>query len=127
MLEDAANYIQELQSRVKELEELANMKTPNMQKAISKSKANLSRSDEYSFCSDEPNNGESRSYFNPEIEVRMSRSSVLVRIYCQKNFLSLVKAVNEMQKLGLSITSSSALPFAKTTLLITIVAKVCTL
>ncbi|CAH1422010.1 unnamed protein product [Lactuca virosa] len=47
----------------------------------------------------------------------MSGSSVLVRIQCQKNFSSLMKALTQMQNLGLSIISSSAMPFAKTTLL----------
>ncbi|CAH1439269.1 unnamed protein product [Lactuca virosa] len=86
VLEDATNYIKELQSRVKELEGLS-----------------------------------------PDIEVVMTGRNVLVRIQCQKKSSSLVKALTQMQKLGLSIISSSAMPFAKTTLLINIVAQECTM
>ncbi|KAI3821660.1 hypothetical protein L1987_09229 [Smallanthus sonchifolius] len=123
VLEDAANYILELQCRVKELEGLLNLKTKNMQSAISAKRSKLSCSDDDDSSFDEANVGESSSPCNPEIDVRMSSGSVLVRIYCRKNYLFLVKALSETQKLGLSVTSSSALPFAHTNLLITIVAK----
>ncbi|XP_076940210.1 transcription factor bHLH18-like [Bidens hawaiensis] len=124
VLEDATNYILELQCRVKELEGLSNMKTKNMQSAISAKRSKLSCSDYDDDSSyDEANVGESRSGCNPEIEVRMSSGSVLVRIYGLKNYMLLVKAHSEMQKLGLCVTSSSALPFAHSNLLITIVAK----
>ncbi|KVI08901.1 transcription factor bHLH18-like [Cynara cardunculus var. scolymus] len=124
VLEDAANYIQELQSRVKELEGSSDLKTKNnMQSVISAKRSKLGHTYEEGSSSDEANYGESHSPSNFEIEVRMSGSSVLVRIYCHKNYVSLVKVLSEMQKLGLLITSSAALPFANTTLLISIVAK----
>lgn len=122
VLEDATDYIQELQCRVMELEGLSYMKTNNMQPAISSKKQKLSFGDNNCTSSDEPDIGESPSPCNPDISVKMLGSSVLLRIYCWKNYLSLVKAFSEIQKLGLSITSSSALPFANT-LLITIVSK----
>ncbi|XP_023757916.2 transcription factor bHLH25 [Lactuca sativa] len=83
VLEDASNYIKELQNRVKELEGLS-----------------------------------------PDIEVVMTGRTVLVRIQCQKKSSSLVKALTQMQNLGLSIISSCAMPFANTTLLINIVAQI---
>ncbi|CAH1437360.1 unnamed protein product [Lactuca virosa] len=124
ILEDASSYIQELQGRVKELEGLSDMKGINMQPTVSAKRSKLSCSnDDGSWSSDEGNLGEIRSPYNPEIEVRMSGSSVIVRIYCLKNYVSLVKVFDEMEKLGLSITSSSTLPFASTTIIITIIAK----
>ncbi|KAL4582383.1 hypothetical protein LXL04_006930 [Taraxacum kok-saghyz] len=128
VLEDAANYIKELQSRVKELEGLSGAKRKNAEEyviSIKKSKQLSSSDDEYT-SSDESNSGESTDLCNlsPEIEVRMSGSSVLVRIQCQKNYSSFVKALTQIQNLGLSIISSSAIPFAKTTLLINIVAQI---
>lgn len=126
ILEDASSYIQELQGRVKELEGLSDMKGINMQPIVKRSKLSCSN-DDGSWSSDEANFGEIRSPYNPEIEVRMSGSSVIVRIYCLKNYVSLVKVFDEMEKLGLSITSSSTLPFASTTIVITIIAKVCIL
>ncbi|KVH92420.1 transcription factor bHLH18-like [Cynara cardunculus var. scolymus] len=128
VLEDASNYIKELQGRLKELEgSPGNIKKKNVQEStvISIKRSRLSSSDDEYSSSDEMNSGESTNPFksSPEIEVRMSGTSVLVRIQCQKSFSSMVKALNQMQKLGMSIISSSAMPFAKTTLLITIVAQ----
>ncbi|XP_021972905.1 transcription factor bHLH18 isoform X2 [Helianthus annuus] len=96
VLEDAANYIKELQNRVKELEELSGIKR---------------------------NFEESSSPCNPEIQVSMSGCSLLVEIYSWKNCISLLKVLSEMKKLGLSIMSCSTMPFADTTLLVTIVAQ----
>ncbi|KAD5317912.1 hypothetical protein E3N88_17858 [Mikania micrantha] len=121
VLEDATNYILELQCRVKELEGLSNIKTKNMQSAVSAKRSKLSCSDDNDSSYDETNIRDSSC--KPEIEVRMSSGCVLVRIYCRRNYLILEKAFSEMSKIGLSVTSSSALPFANTYLLITIVAK----
>nr|XP_043608372.1 transcription factor bHLH18-like [Erigeron canadensis] len=123
VLEDAANYIKELQLRVKELEELTNTKTMNMESNVSTKKTKLGFSYDDGLSSDETNDLESRISCKPEIKVRMSGSNVLIRIYCLKNSLSLIKTLDEVQKLDLSVTSSSTMPFANTTLLITIVAK----
>ncbi|KAL4582385.1 hypothetical protein LXL04_006932 [Taraxacum kok-saghyz] len=127
VLEDASNYIKQLQSRVKELEGLSGAKRKNDEESvISIKRSRLSSSDDEYTSSDESNSGESTDLCNlsPEIEVRMSGNSVLVRIQCQKNYSSLVKALTQIQNLGLSIISSSAIPFAKTTLLINIVAQI---
>ncbi|KAI3704597.1 hypothetical protein L1987_74822 [Smallanthus sonchifolius] len=96
VLEDAANYIQELQNHVKELER------KKMQESVE----------------------ESSGVCDPEIEVRTSGSSLLVEIYSQKNCISLLKVLRETQELGLSIISCSTMPFAETTLLVTIVTQV---
>ncbi|XP_023757922.1 transcription factor bHLH18 isoform X1 [Lactuca sativa] len=127
VLEDASSYIKELQDRVKELEGLSGTKRKNVQESvISIRRSRLSTSDDEYYSSDETNSEDNThlSKLSPEIEVRMSGSSVLVKIQCQKNFSSLTKALTQMQNLGLSIISSSAMPFAKTTLLINIVAQV---
>ncbi|KAI3794164.1 hypothetical protein L1987_36792 [Smallanthus sonchifolius] len=124
VLEDAANYIQELQNRVKELEGLSVMKRKNMQESVITGKrSRLSSSDDDGSSSNEANFEESSSPCNPEIEVRTSGCSLLVEIYTRKNCLSLVKVLSEMQKLGLSIISCSTIPFADTTILVTIVAQ----
>ncbi|KAI3722717.1 hypothetical protein L2E82_33761 [Cichorium intybus] len=125
VLEDAANYIQELQGRVKELEGLSDLKRKNMQEsAISAGKrSRLSCSDDDGSSSNEANFEESSSPCNPEIEVRVSGCNLLVEIYSRKNCTTLVKVLREMQKLGLSVISSSTMPFTDTILLITIVAQ----
>ena len=125
VLEDAANYIQELQGRVKELEELSGLKRKNMQESVISAKiSRLISSDDDGYYSNAANLEESSSPINPEIEVKMSGSSMLIEIYSHKNCTSLMKVLTEMQRLGLSVTSSSTMPFADTSLLITIVAQV---
>ncbi|GKB42262.1 transcription factor bHLH18-like protein [Tanacetum coccineum] len=132
VLEDATNYIKELQGHVKELEEASqNFKRKDVQvSVISKKRSRLGTSIDdkyYPFNGTTNNIVETSAPCNtyPEIDVRISGSSVIVSIQCQKNIYYLVKVLNQMQKLGLSIISSmSAMPFAKTTHLITIVAQI---
>lgn len=124
VLEDAANYIQELQGRVKELEGLSGLKRNNMQESvISAKRSRLSCSDNDGSSSNETNFEESSSPSTPEIEIRTSGCSLLIEIYSRKNCISLVKVLSEMQTLGLSVISSSTMPFADTSLLITVVAQ----
>ncbi|KAI3510370.1 hypothetical protein L1887_17309 [Cichorium endivia] len=54
---------------------------------------------------------------------RKNMQDLLVEIYSSKNCTTLVKVLREMQKLGLSVISSSTMPFTDTILLITIVAQ----
>ncbi|XP_076893579.1 transcription factor NAI1-like [Bidens hawaiensis] len=117
VLEDAANYIRELQDRVKELEELSDIKSKDAKDCIIAMKRS----------SDETNSADCADVTrksSAEIEVRMSGNSVLVRILSKKNSSLLVKVVSKMQKLGLSIISSSTMPFADTTTLVTVVAQI---
>ncbi|KAK1422087.1 hypothetical protein QVD17_24965 [Tagetes erecta] len=128
VLEDASNYIKELQDRVKELEGLTSTKRRQdvQECVISMKRSRIMNSDDEYSSSEETDSQENAdpSKASPEIEVRISGSSVLVRIQCEKNICSLVNTLNRMHKLGLSVISSSCIPFAKTTILITIVAQI---
>nr|GEW18204.1 hypothetical protein [Tanacetum cinerariifolium] len=132
VLEDATNYIKELQGRVKDLEEASQIfRRKDVQVSVtSKKRSRLGTSIDdkyYSFNGTTNNIVATSAPCNtyPEIDLRISGSSVIVSIQCQKNIYYLVKVLNQMQKLGLSIISSmSAMPFAKTTHLITIVAQI---
>ncbi|XP_071708485.1 transcription factor bHLH18-like [Rutidosis leptorrhynchoides] len=126
VLEDAANYIQELQNRVKELEGESGLKRKEMQESvISAKKSRLSCSDDdIGSSSNETNNfEESSSPCDLEIEVKTSGCNLLIEIYSRKKCISLVKVLSEMQNLGLSVISCNTMPFADTTLLITVVVK----
>ncbi|KAK9054169.1 hypothetical protein SSX86_025246 [Deinandra increscens subsp. villosa] len=120
LLEDASNYIKELQDRVKELEGLRPTKRKDVQECVVSMKRSNNSSPE------ETESGESTDpcELSPEIEVRISGSSVLVRIQCKNKISSLVNTVNLMQKLGLSVISSNTMPFANTTILITVIAQI---
>ncbi|PWA58665.1 Myc-type, basic helix-loop-helix (bHLH) domain-containing protein [Artemisia annua] len=124
MLEDAFNYIKELQGRVKELE--GTLKPDNKRENVDQeSDISLKRYKLSNPC-DKTRSEKSTSPCNtsPEIKVSISGSSVTVTIQCQNNSSSFVKALTQMQKLGLSIIYSSAMPFVTTILLITIVAQI---
>ena len=117
MLEDASNYIKELEGRVKELEgTLENNKRKNVDQEsvipVKRSRPTVS-GEQAAPCKT-----------TPEIEVCILGNTLTVSIQCHKNHSSFVKALTQMQKLGLSIISSSSMPFANTHLLITIVAQV---
>ncbi|KAI3760991.1 hypothetical protein L1987_51395 [Smallanthus sonchifolius] len=117
VLEDAKNYIRELEDRVKQLEGMSGIiKTDAKECIIASNRSRIRGDDDDDSSSNETNSA--------EIEVRMSGSSVLVRIQSQKNSSLLVKVLSRMQKLGLSIISSSVMPFANTTTLITVVAQI---
>ncbi|KAI3808492.1 hypothetical protein L1987_24443 [Smallanthus sonchifolius] len=117
VLEDAANYILGLESRVKELER------KNMQESVITVKRSRLSSSDNGSSSNEANFEESGGACDPEIEVRTSGCNLLVEIYSRTNSISLVKVLGEMQKPGLSVISCSTMPFADTTLLVTIVAQ----
>ncbi|KAI3500260.1 hypothetical protein L1887_36079 [Cichorium endivia] len=122
VLEDAINYIKELQGRLKELEGFAGTERKNNRESVisinnSRLSASDDRYDSYEGSTDPWK-------ISPEIDVFISGSSVLIRIQCQKNSSSLVKALTQVRNLGLTIISSSAMPFSKATLLINIVAQI---
>ena len=124
MLEDAFNYIKELQGRVKELE--GKLKPDNKRKDVDQeSGISLKRSRLSNSChKTSSEKSTSPSNTSPEIKVSISGSSVTVTIQCQNNSSSFIKALTQMENLGLSTIYSSAMPFGTTILLITIVAQV---
>ncbi|PWA38503.1 Myc-type, basic helix-loop-helix (bHLH) domain-containing protein [Artemisia annua] len=128
MLEDASNYIKELEGRVKELEgTLENNKRENVDQESVISVKRYRPSSSNDDLRDEPaTSGESTApcKTTPEIKACRLGNTLTVSIQCQINHSSFVKALTQMQKLGLSIISSSSMPFAKTHLLITIVAQI---
>ncbi|KAJ0733088.1 putative transcription factor bHLH family [Helianthus annuus] len=126
VLEDAANYIKELQDRVKQFEGLSGIEKNGNKECIVALKRSRIRGDNDMGSSpkNETNTADVTCEASTEIEVRISGSSVLVTLQSHKNSSLLVKVLSKMQKLGLSIISSSAIPFANTTSIITVVAQV---
>ncbi|CAN6587308.1 unnamed protein product [Malus baccata var. baccata] len=119
VLGDAIKYVKHLQERTKLLEEQAAKKTGEAVVFVKRMQYsaddNISSSDENSeSCSDQP---------LPEIEARVSDKEVLIRIHCEKTKGCLTSILSEIEKLGLTIVHSSALPFGNSTLHITVVAQ----
>ncbi|KAJ9562432.1 hypothetical protein OSB04_007592 [Centaurea solstitialis] len=129
VLEDASNYITKLQGRVKELEGLSSIKGKDVKESvIAVKRCRPSGFDDeledHDSSSNETNSADAPCKSSAEIEVRMSGRSVLVRIQSRKSSSLLVKVLRKMQKLGLSVISCNSMPFANTTLLITIAAQI---
>ncbi|KAL1810032.1 hypothetical protein ACET3Z_027022 [Daucus carota] len=123
VLEDATKYIKQLQERVKTLEHKSIVMTTD---AKNQGVASLKRSriylEEESSSSNEDYDYRPRESL-PEIEVRMSEGNVLFRVQ-SKNIAGLaVKLFSKIEKLNLTIISSSVMPFSNSSLLITIISQ----
>lgn len=128
VLEDAIKYIKELQKRVKELEEVhveGKHITRKPNDFVGRSYCGGLGFEEDASSSKAIRTIQSSSIDEPEIVVRISGTNILVRIYCKRTPSLALKALIEMEKLHVSVVSSSVLPFFTNDLLITIVAQVC--
>ncbi|KAK1351665.1 Transcription factor bHLH18 [Heracleum sosnowskyi] len=118
VLEDATKYIKQLQERVKTLEEETVTSNAKNQDAVSLKRSRI-YIDEESSSSNEDSDCYPRESF-PEIEVRISEGNVLFRVQ-SKNIPGLaVKLFSKIEKLHMTIVSSSVMPFSSSSLLITI-------
>jgi hypothetical protein len=126
VLEDTIKYLKDLQDRVKTLEEQAAVKK-TVESAVFVKKSHFSTEDNGSSLSDDETTFDSKYYSTekplPEIEARVQDKDVLIRIHCEKRKGSTVKLLDEIEKLHLTVVSTSVLPFGSFTLDITIVAK----
>lgn len=130
ILGDAAIYIKQLQERVKTLEEKAKAgereKESSVVSSLKRSRLHVdheessSSDDNFDCCG--PNDDESNNI--PEIEVRISEKNVLFRVLSKKIPGFTVRIFSEIEKLHMTIISSSVMPFSNTSLLITIIAQV---
>ncbi|KAK1440657.1 hypothetical protein QVD17_06486 [Tagetes erecta] len=125
VLEDATKYIIQLQTRVKELEE-TQCKGKDTTQELGRVSIAISKfcgGHEDVACSlDDTNYSTNSNNFNPEIKVRISDRKMLVRIYCTKSALIVLKTLEEMERLHITIDCCSVLPFG-TAHLITIIAQ----
>ncbi|KAJ6848637.1 transcription factor bHLH18-like [Iris pallida] len=121
ILGDAIEYLNQLRERVKNLEGSTAVvaKKKNKKARISYAEDGNSSSSDESF----EEGGSSDGSLN-EIEVRLSEKSVLVKIRCGGGKGVLVKALSEIEKLNLSVISTSVVPFVASLLDITVVAQI---
>lgn len=120
VLGDAIKYVKQLQERVKTLEEQVAKRT--VESAVFVNRCVLFADDE-SSSSDENSDTTSHQPL-PEIEARVSGKEVLIRIHCDKHNGCAPAILTQLQKLHLTVQSSTFLPFGNTTLDITIIAQV---
>lgn len=122
VLGEAANYIKQLQGRVKTLEEKVIEKDGEAIVSVDRSRP---RFDEESASSGDDNFVDYNNESIPEIEVRISETEVFLRIQSKKIPGLAVKLLSDIEKLHMTIISSSVMPFANNSLLITVIAQVC--
>ncbi|XP_074375158.1 transcription factor bHLH18-like [Apium graveolens] len=120
VLGEAANYIKQLQGRVKTLEEKVIEKDGEAIVAVDRSRP---RFDEESSSSGEDNFADYNNQSIPEIEVRISETEVFLRIHSKQIPGMAVKMLSEIEKLHMIIISSSVMPFANDSLLVTVIAQ----
>ncbi|KAJ3672856.1 hypothetical protein LUZ60_006230 [Juncus effusus] len=125
VLGDAIKYLKTLQEKVETLETQATKKTVESAIIVNKSRLSSEEDEESNSSSDNFNNNHNcASNGLPEIEAKMSDKSVLIKIHCENKKGILVKALNEIEQLGLSIVSTNVIPFAGSSLDITAMAQV---
>ncbi|CAA0841074.1 Transcription factor bHLH19 [Striga hermonthica] len=109
----AIEQMQELDQRLKKLEEPAEEKQTN--EASSKEQYELSEEK----CGE--SDGDQRLL---EIRAKVNRTNVLLKLQCEKRKGVLVKLLTELDKLNLDVISASVVPFGPLVLDITITAEV---
>nr|QOJ43715.1 bHLH transcription factor [Dracaena cambodiana] len=135
VLGDAINYLKQLQEKVKTLEEQSAQKP--VESTVLVKKSQLSSDDDGSSCDENfdgtsaagkrPDRDQKRDDRdnNPEIEVKLSEKTVLIKIHCKNSVKGvLVKMLAEIERHRLSIVNTSALPFSTSAIDVTVLAKI---
>ncbi|OAY75668.1 Transcription factor bHLH25 [Ananas comosus] len=117
VLGDAIKYLKQLQEKVDTLEEQAAKRT--VESAVLVKKSRYSPDDDSSSC-DESSGDHQHGQSLPEIEAKISEKAVLIKIHCENRKGVLVKALSEIERLHLSIVNTSVVPFANSSLDITV-------
>ncbi|CAL4943623.1 unnamed protein product [Urochloa decumbens] len=128
ILSDATSYVKELQEKVKELEaggssgrsvvetRLVLVKRPCLH-------GTAAMDDDGSPLPASPGTPAARNGL-PEIEVRFSEKSVMVRVHCENTKGVVVKVLVEMEDLQLTIIHANVMLFSASTLIIAVTAEV---
>ncbi|KAI0525246.1 hypothetical protein KFK09_004639 [Dendrobium nobile] len=121
VLGDAIKYLKTLQDKVKTLEEQTAKRT--VETAVLVKKSHIAAEEENEASSSDENFGGDQSQL-PEIEVKLSDKTLLIKIHCQNRKGALVCALSEIEKLQLTVLSTSSVPFAASSLDITVTAQI---
>ncbi|GJN28859.1 hypothetical protein PR202_gb17031 [Eleusine coracana subsp. coracana] len=119
ILYDAIRHVKELQEKIKELEAGGRNGRSNETVLVVKRPCLHGAT----AASDGDGSSLSASSGTPEIEVRFSDQSVMVRIHCENGKSVVVKVLAEIGELHLGIIHANVMPFSASTLIIIITAK----
>ncbi|MQL86814.1 hypothetical protein Taro_019347 [Colocasia esculenta] len=122
VLGDAIKYVKQLQERVKAMEDETAKRT--VESVVLVKRSHVQVDDDTSSCDENFDVGPDGRPAGggetfPEIEAKLSDRSVLVRVHCEKRKGVLVKVLAEVEKLHLTVVSTSVMPFAGSALDVT--------
>ncbi|XP_073270823.1 transcription factor bHLH18-like [Primulina huaijiensis] len=123
VLGDAIKYMKQLQEKVKFLEDKDKKKPSESVVYVKKYVHYTNSADEDSTSDERFSNGPMISESLPEIKVRFCDKDILISIHCEKRKGLLEKTVAEIEKLHLSVVSSSLISFGDSALDVTILAQ----
>ncbi|XP_016434460.1 transcription factor bHLH18-like isoform X2 [Nicotiana tabacum] len=121
VLGDAIKHIKQLEEQVKTLEEKA--KKCNEEPVVAVKRPRLASSTSDHSSSEDNVSSVSTDRSQPDIKVRASNGNILISISCKKQTGIIKEIYSQIEKLNLSIISSSVIPFAYSTTHITIIAQ----
>ncbi|GAB4847170.1 hypothetical protein Ancab_026181 [Ancistrocladus abbreviatus] len=121
VLEEAINLIKHLQERLVTLEAENAKRAVESVVTVKKSRVVVGVDDRHYSLSNQNFLANDDNF--PEIEVKFSDKTVLLRIHCEKRKGLLVKLLSEIEKLHLFIINVHAVPFSNSTLEITIISQ----
>ncbi|WCJ32060.1 basic helix-loop-helix (bHLH) DNA-binding superfamily protein [Euphorbia peplus] len=120
VLGDAIKYVKQLQERSEVLEE--HKKKISVESVVLVKKSHVSAGDGSSSSGENSGDG-GYDLQLPEIEARVSKKDVLIRLHCTKQQGVVPKILNEIENLHLSIINTSVLSFGNSTLDVTIISQ----
>ncbi|KAL4285748.1 hypothetical protein S245_065204 [Arachis hypogaea] len=125
ILDNASNYVKQLQQRVRELEQEVGGGSNNNKGSTSYNNEEVNSYNSNNNNCDEFYYGEGggNNINLPEVKVRVLQNEVLIIIHCEKQKGLMLKILTKLENLHLSVLNNSVLPFGKSTLDITIVAQ----
>lgn len=124
ILQEAINYVKQLQERINELENHNKRKRDSV---IFIKKSQACTLEEKSTSCEENSDSDDHRYYSkkelPRVEARVIDKEILIGIHCEKQKDIVVRLMALLQNLHLSLASSSVLPFGTSTLKVTIIAQ----